>query len=41
MNIIFDLGKINDIDELKQLYNDLNNHLAKEINHPGWEKECS
>ena len=29
MDIIFDLGKANDIDELEQLYNDLNDHLAK------------
>jgi GNAT superfamily N-acetyltransferase len=38
MNIIFDLGKANDIDELEQLYNDLNDHLEKEINYPGWRK---
>jgi ribosomal protein S18 acetylase RimI-like enzyme len=38
MDIIFDLGKTSDIDELEQLYNDLNDHLAKEINYPGWRK---
>lgn len=38
MDIIFDLGKADDIDELEQLYNDLNDHLAKEINYPGWKK---
>jgi ribosomal protein S18 acetylase RimI-like enzyme len=38
MNIIFELGKANDIDELEQLYNELNDHLAKETNYPGWKK---
>ncbi|AOT68923.1 GNAT family N-acetyltransferase [Geosporobacter ferrireducens] len=38
MNIIFELGKVSDIDELEQLYNDLNDHLAKGINYPGWIK---
>ncbi|WP_102401851.1 GNAT family N-acetyltransferase [Haloimpatiens massiliensis] len=38
MDIIFDLGKADDIDELEQLYNDLNDYLAKEINYPGWKK---
>jgi hypothetical protein len=32
MDIIFDLGKVTDIDELEQLYNDLNDHLAKGVN---------
>jgi ribosomal protein S18 acetylase RimI-like enzyme len=39
MNIIFELGKANDIDELEQLYNDLNDHLAKGVNYPGWIKD--
>ncbi len=39
MDIIFDLGKANDIDELEQLYNDLNDHLAKGVNYPGWKKD--
>jgi GNAT superfamily N-acetyltransferase len=39
MNIIFDLGKENDIDELEQLYNELNDFLEKEVNYPGWKKE--
>ncbi|WP_026881821.1 GNAT family N-acetyltransferase [Clostridium akagii] len=39
MNIVFDLGKTNDIDELEQLYNDLNDHLAKGVNYPGWIKD--
>jgi len=39
MDIIFDLGKENDIDELEQLYNDLNDHLAKGVNYPGWIKD--
>ena len=38
MDIIFDLGKANDIDELEQLYNDLNDHLEKGVNYPGWKK---
>ncbi len=39
MNIIFELGRSDDIDELEQLYNDLNDHLAKGINYPGWKKD--
>ncbi len=39
MDIIFDLGNENDIDELEQLYNDLNDHLAKGVNYPGWLKD--
>lgn len=38
MNIVIELGKVNDIDELEQLYNDINDHLAKEVNYPGWIK---
>lgn len=38
MNLTFELGKVNDIDELEQLYNDLNDHLEREINYPGWKK---
>lgn len=38
MDIIFELGKESDIDELEQLYNDLNDHLAKGVNYPGWIK---
>lgn len=38
MDIIFELGKLNDIDELEKLYNDLNDHLAKGVNYPGWLK---
>jgi len=38
MDIIFELGKISDIDEVEQIYNDLNDHLEKEINYPGWIK---
>lgn len=39
MEIIIELGKPNDIDELEQLYNDLNDYLAKGINYPGWIKD--
>lgn len=38
MDIIIKLGKENDIDELEELYNNLNDHLEKEINYPGWKK---
>ena len=38
MDIIIELGKVNDIDELEQLYNDLNDYLAKGVNYPGWRK---
>ncbi|WP_032121135.1 GNAT family N-acetyltransferase [Clostridium amazonitimonense] len=38
MDIIIELGKENDVDELEQLYNDLNDHLEKEVNYPGWKK---
>ncbi|EPY2303237.1 TPA: GNAT family N-acetyltransferase [Clostridium sporogenes] len=38
MGMIFELGKVNDIDELEQLYNDLNDYLAKGVNYPGWIK---
>ena len=39
MDIIFVLGKENDIDELEQLYNGINDHLKKGINYPGWKKD--
>lgn len=29
-------GVLTDVDELEQLYNDLNDFLASDINHPGW-----
>ncbi|SQB93205.1 GNAT family N-acetyltransferase [Clostridium tetanomorphum] len=38
MNIIIELGKENDIDELENLYNDLNDYLAGGVNYPGWIK---
>ena len=38
MKLIIELGKINDIDELEQLYDDLNDYLAKGVNYPGWLK---
>lgn len=38
MDIIFDLGKEKDIDELEKLYNDLNDYLEKGVNYPGWIK---
>lgn len=38
MDIIIELGKVKDIDELEQLYNHLNDHLAKGVNYPGWIK---
>lgn len=39
MDIIVQLGKEADIDELEQLYNDLNDHLASGVNYPGWIKD--
>ncbi len=38
MNLIFEAGIADDIDELEQLYNDLNDHLANGKNYPGWIK---
>jgi Acetyltransferases len=38
MKLIIELGTSNDIDELEQLYNDLNDHLANGTNYPGWIK---
>jgi len=38
MNINFQLGTKDDINELEQLYNDLNDYLASGTNYPGWIK---
>ena len=38
MEIIFELGKPNDIGEIEQLYNDLNDYLAAGVNYSGWRK---
>ena len=38
MDIIIQLGTLNDVDELEQLYNDLNDYLEMGINYPGWIK---
>lgn len=38
MDLVFDLGKATDIDELEELYNDLNDYLERNINYPGWKK---
>ncbi len=38
MDISIELGQANDIDELEQLYNDLNDYMAKGVNYPGWIK---
>lgn len=38
MDIIIDIGKSKDIDELEQLYNDLNDYLTNGVNYPGWIK---
>lgn len=35
---IIEKGTINDIDELENLYNDLNDYLGSGINYPGWKK---
>ena len=39
MNSIIELGKGNDIDELENLYNDLNDYLTEGVNYPGWIKD--
>ena len=38
MNLQIQLGTEKDIDELEQLYNDLNDYLEANINYPGWIK---
>lgn len=38
MDISIELGKINDVNELEKLYNDLNDYLENGINYPGWIK---
>ncbi len=38
MDIYMELGTINDIDELEQLYNDVNDYFVSNINYPGWIK---
>lgn len=39
MDIIIELGQVTDIDELENLYNDLNDYLAEGVNYPGWRKD--
>ncbi|WP_455716866.1 GNAT family N-acetyltransferase [Anaerosporobacter sp.] len=39
MNISVELGNVKDIDELEQLYNELNDYLAAGTNYPGWKKD--
>lgn len=38
MNLVIELGQTSDIDEIEQLYHDLNDHLALGVNYPGWKK---
>lgn len=38
MNIIIEKGTRYDIDQLEQLYDDLNDYLEAGINYPGWRK---
>jgi GNAT superfamily N-acetyltransferase len=38
MDLIIELGRPVDASELGQLYDDLNDHLARNINYPGWIK---
>ena len=38
LNITIQLGTKYDIDELEQLYNNINDHLAATTNYPGWKK---
>lgn len=37
-NYVIEKGTVNDIDELENLYNDLNDYLESGINYPGWAK---
>lgn len=39
MDIVVELGKATDIDELEELYNDINDYLERNINYPGWKKD--
>lgn len=38
MKILIEKGSLSDINELEQLYNDLNDYLSAGINYPGWIK---
>lgn len=38
MEIIFEQGQKNDIDDIEILYNDINDYLACTKNYPGWRK---
>lgn len=38
MNYIIEPGSLNDVDELEQLYNELNDYLSATVNYPGWIK---
>jgi ribosomal protein S18 acetylase RimI-like enzyme len=38
MNILIEKGTKYDIDQLEQLYDDLNDYLENSINYPGWRK---
>lgn len=38
MNIIFEKGRIEDIEKLAELYDNLNDYLATNTNYPGWIK---
>lgn len=38
MKIMIETGSLADVDELEQLYNDLNDFLASGVNYPGWRK---
>lgn len=38
MDILIELGTINDIEEMEQLYDNITDYLGKGINYPGWLK---
>lgn len=38
MDITIELGQIDDIDELENLYNSINDYLEAGVNYPGWKK---
>ena len=38
MDLSFELGTMEDLDELEQLYDGLNLYLSQTVNYPGWRK---
>lgn len=38
MELVFEQGQLENLDELEQLYDHLNDYLSETINYPGWQK---